>query len=78
MRFCDAEACPDCPLADAVVISACLRKKAQFCMALSRTSLAMRIRDALDELSLELMDEAAVIEVELTIPAAPNDADSDQ
>ena len=67
MRFCDADACTDCLLADRPDMAPCLRQKARFCMWLSTTQ-PRSGRAALERLSLELMDEASAIEKEFAIP----------
>jgi hypothetical protein len=63
MRFCDADACANCPMADRPNIAPCLRQKAQFCMWLS-TMPYYGSRAALEELSFELMEEACAVEKE--------------
>jgi hypothetical protein len=63
MRFCDADACTCCPLADQLSTASCRRHKAQFCMWLSTTQQGGS-RTALEKLSLELMDEASALEKE--------------
>jgi len=57
MRFCDADACACCELADQSVNARCLRKKAEFCMRLSMTVEAAASR-LIEKPGLDLMDEA--------------------
>jgi hypothetical protein len=64
MRFCDAEACNHCLLADGPNVAPCLRQKAQFCMWLSTMPFAGNPA-ALEKLSLDLMDEACAVDKEL-------------
>jgi len=73
MRFCDGDACADCPLADRPDMAPCLRQKALFCMRLAKTRAGWG-RDALEELSFEFMAEARAIEQELSVPAAASAA----
>jgi hypothetical protein len=68
MRFCDADACLDCSLADGT--AACLRRKAEFCMWLATTR-PPESRSTLERLSLELMEEASAIEKENSISPTP-------
>jgi hypothetical protein len=69
MLFCSAEKCALCKL---IAGSAdCLRKQAHNCMRLSKKVFGRGVHDALEELSLELMDEARAVEQKQKIPAAP-------
>ena len=72
MRFCDEDACTCCSLADRPDMAPCLRQKALFCMWLSTQTEGSDARAALEELSLELMDDARAVEKECAIPAAEN------
>jgi hypothetical protein len=69
MYFCSAEECTLCFLVNGS--AGCLRKQATRCMRLSKTVARHGVRDALEELSLILMDEARSLDKELTLdPAA--------
>jgi len=70
MRFCDSDACQFCALADQPDIAPCHRRKALFCMGLSKAQ-TPPLRAALEELSLQLMDEATALDRERAIPLAP-------
>jgi hypothetical protein len=65
MKFCDAAACPSCPLRTNV--PACLRHKAQFCIRLATEPSARGIYAVLDKMSLQLMEEAAAPEKETAV-----------
>ena len=68
MKFCDSEACPSCPHEGN--IPDCLRRKANFCIALARTPSAQGAHVALERLSVLLLEEAAALEKE-TAALAP-------
>jgi len=68
MYFCSAEKCALCLLVTGS--SGCLRKQAVRCMRLSKTVVRRGVREALEELSLILMDEARAVDQELTLPPA--------
>jgi len=68
MQFCSAETCPLYLLSEGS--ADCLRKQAHHCITLSKRVFRRGVRDALVELSLNLMDEARAIENKQTIPAA--------
>ena len=72
MLFCSAEKCALCSLNEGS--AECLRKQAQNCAILSRKVFRRNVRAALEELSLNLMDEARAVENAQKIPAAPIDA----
>ena len=65
MLFCSAEKCALCLLVEGS--ANCLRKQAQSCMFLSKKVFSRGVRDALEELSLMLMDEASAVEKESAI-----------
>jgi len=67
MTFCDAAACPSCPLAGNV--PSCLRSKAQFCMRLARMPCATGVQGALEKMSLYLLAEADALDKEMTVLA---------
>ena len=71
MLFCSAEKCPQCSLSEGS--AECLRKQAHHCAILSKTVYRRNVRATLEELSLNLMDEARAVENELQIPAASTD-----
>jgi|HubBroStandDraft_6_1064221.scaffolds.fasta_scaffold126558_2 hypothetical protein len=60
MKFCEADACPSCSLAEGT--PACLRQKGLFCMWLAAKSSHQGVRAALEKLSLDLMEEARAVE----------------
>ena len=66
MIYCSAEQCLVCELPDGS--ADCLRKQAERCAAISRTANRQGVRDALLELSLDLMDEARALEKEWAMP----------
>ena len=70
MTFCDADACPSCPLAGNV--PSCLRHKAQFCLQLARETSGRGICTALAKMSLQLMEEAEALEKETAALAMIN------
>jgi len=72
MRFCDADACTCCSLADQPKMAPCLRQKAKFCMWLATTQ-GPKMRAMLEELSLALMAEASALELETSIPPTPTE-----
>ncbi len=72
MLFCSAEKCPQCLLIEGS--AECLRKQAHNCAILSKTVFRRNVRATLEELSLNLMDEASAIENAQKIPPAPIDA----
>jgi len=72
MLFCSAEKCAQCLLIEGS--AECLRKQAQNCACISRRVLRRNVRATLEELSLNLMDEARAVENAQKIPAAPIDA----
>jgi hypothetical protein len=61
MEFCEADACPSCSLPEGT--PACLRQKGHFCMWLAAKSSQQDVRAALEKLSLDLMEEARVVEM---------------
>ena len=67
MTFCDADACPTCPLA--ANMPCCLRHKAQFCMRLARRTSSGGFRTALEKMSSQLMAEADALEREAIVLA---------
>jgi hypothetical protein len=69
MYFCSAEQCALCFLVSGS--AGCLRKQATRCMRLSKTVARRGVRDALEELSLILMDEARALDKELSLAPAP-------
>jgi hypothetical protein len=69
MQFCSVEKCTICSLIKGSADF--LRKQAQRCEALSKRVFGSGVHDALEELSLELMDEARAVEKERTVPPAP-------
>ena len=71
MDFCDADACPSCPLARNR--PCCLRHKAQFCLRLARGLSTGGIRAALEKMSLHLMEEAEALEKETAVLAMIHD-----
>jgi hypothetical protein len=71
MLFCSDEKCVVCLLIEGS--ADCLRRQAYNCVIASKKKLKRGIRDALDQLSLNLMDEAAAVEREQKIPPASID-----
>ena len=71
MLFCSAEKCAQCSLIDGS--AECLRKQAYNCACLSKTVYRRNVRATLEELSLNLMDEARAVEHAQKIPAASVD-----
>jgi len=71
MLFCSAEKCALCFLIEGS--AECLRKQAYNCVSLSKKVLRRNVRATLEELSLNLMDEARTIENAQKIPAASVD-----
>jgi hypothetical protein len=69
MLFCSAEKCAICSVIEGT--ADCLRKQAERCVAISKSVFGHGVHDALEELSLNLMDEARAVEKEQKIPAAP-------
>jgi hypothetical protein len=65
MTFCDADACPTCPLN--ATRPCCLRHKAQFCMRLARRTSRGGFRTALEKMSSQLMAEAEALEREAIV-----------
>jgi hypothetical protein len=59
MRFCDADACSSCSLADNEC--ACLKQKGEFCIWLSARPSSGKIRRALEKLGLDLIAESEVL-----------------
>jgi hypothetical protein len=72
MLFCSAEKCALCLLIEGS--AECLRKQAQNCAILSKTVFRRNVRATLEQLSLNLMDEARAVENAQKIPAASIDA----
>ncbi len=68
MLFCSDEKCAVCLLSEGS--ADCLRRQAHNCVIASKKMLRGGIRDALDALSLNLMDEASAVEKEQKIPPA--------
>ena len=68
MIFCTAEQCALCLLVAGS--GNCLRRQAQKCLHLSKEVFSRPVRDALEELSLLLMDEARTVENQGAIPPA--------
>jgi hypothetical protein len=68
MKFCDADACLGCSRAEGTPV--CLRHKAQFCMWLASKSLHQPVREALEKLSMDLIEEASAVEKTQAIPTA--------
>jgi hypothetical protein len=68
MLFCTAEQCALCLLVAGS--PNCLRKQAHKCLYLSKTVVSRAVHEALEELSLMLMDEAGSAEKELTLPVS--------
>jgi hypothetical protein len=66
MLFCSAEKCAQCMLIEGS--ADCLRKQAQNCAIISKTVSRCNVRATLEELSLNLMDEARAIEDAQKIP----------
>jgi len=60
MLICSAEKCAQCLLIEGS--AECLRKQAYNCVSLSKKVLRRNVRATLEELSLNLMDEARAIE----------------
>ena len=71
MLFCSAEKCALCLLIEGS--ADCLRRQAHNCVVLSRKAFKRGVRDTLEQLSLNLMDEARTVEDEQRIPPAPVD-----
>ena len=71
MLFCSAEKCALCLLIEGS--AECLRKQTCNCVSLSKKVLRRNVRDTLEQLSLNLMDEARAVENEQRIPAASVD-----
>lgn len=71
MLFCSAEKCPQCSLIEGS--AECLRKQAYNCVSLSKKVFRRNVRATLEELSLNLMDEARAVENARKIPAASID-----
>ena len=71
MLFCSAEKCALCLLIEGS--AECLRKQAQNCAIISRKVFRRNVRATLEELSLNLMDEARAFENAQKIPAASVD-----
>jgi len=69
MLFCSAEKCARCVWTEASV--GCLRRQAELSTGLSKRVLNRRLHDALEELGLELMNEACLVENEQTILSVP-------
>jgi hypothetical protein len=72
MLLCSAEKCALCSLIEGS--ADCLRRQAHNCVIISKRVFGRGVRDTLEELSLNLMDEASTIEKAQTIPAAPTDS----
>ena len=71
MLICSAEKCALCLLIEGS--AECLRKQAYHCVSLSKKVLRRNVRATLEELSLNLMDEARAVENAQKIPAASVD-----
>ncbi len=71
MLFCSSEKCAICSVIEGS--ADCLRRQAQRCMALSKRVLSRGVHGALEELSLNLMDEARAVEKERSIPPPHSD-----
>jgi hypothetical protein len=71
MIYCTLERCALCRLIPGS--ASCLREQAHHCTILAKQTLGRAVRDALQELSMALMDKAAAIDDERAIPAAPVD-----
>jgi hypothetical protein len=71
MLFCSAAKCALCSSIEGS--AACLRRQAHNCAILSKTVFRRNVRATLEELSLNLMDEARVVEDAQKIPAASID-----
>lgn len=71
MLFCSAEKCALCSVIEGS--AECLRKQAFNCVSISKKVLRRNVRATLEELSLNLMDEARAIENAQKIPAASVD-----
>jgi len=69
MIYCTLERCALCRLIPGS--ASCLREQAHHCMILAKQTLGNAVRDALVERSMALMDEAAAINEQQAIPAAP-------
>ncbi len=68
MLICSAEKCALCSLIEGS--AECLRKQAYNCVSLSKKVFRRNVRATLEELSLNLMDEAHAVENAQKIPAA--------
>ena len=69
MLFCSAEKCARCVWTEAS--AGCLRRQAELSTGLSKRVLNRRLHDALEELGLELMNEARLIDKEQMVSLVP-------
>lgn len=68
MKFCDADACQSCALPEGS--PACLRQKAHFCVWVSKKASNQVVRAALEQMSLDLMEEANALDREQVLKEA--------
>ncbi len=62
MKFCDADACHSCALAEGE--PECLRRKANFCLWLALTFPKTGLRTILEKLGLDLIKDSEALEQE--------------
>jgi hypothetical protein len=66
MLVCSTEQCAICSMIEGS--ANCLRRQAHNCVIIAKNMLGHGVRDTLEQLSLNLMDEARTVENEQKIP----------